>query len=92
MIVMAEAYGADGRLVAFMQYLRVAVVAVTASIVARVWGLNPSHVVANVTWFPPISWLPLLATLALATLGPCSRTSSTSDPVRFSYLSPPVSS
>jgi membrane AbrB-like protein len=70
MIVMAEAYGADGRLVAFMQYLRVAVVAVTASIVARVWGLNPSHVVANITWFPPISWLPLLATLALATLGP----------------------
>lgn len=70
MIVMAEVHGADGRLVAFMQYLRVAVVAVAASIVARVWGLKPSHVLANITWFPAISWLQLLATLALATLGP----------------------
>jgi membrane AbrB-like protein len=70
MIVMAEAYGADARLVAFMQYLRVAVVAATASIVARIWGLNPSHVVADVAWFPGIAWLPFAATLALATLGP----------------------
>ena len=70
MIVLAEAYGADARLVAFMQYLRVAVVAGTASIVARAWGLNPSHAVADVVWFPAIAWLPLLATLTLATLGP----------------------
>jgi membrane AbrB-like protein len=70
MIVLAEAHGADARLVAFMQYLRVAVVAATASIVARLWGLNPSHAVANVAWFPGISWLPFMATLALATLGP----------------------
>jgi membrane AbrB-like protein len=70
MIVMAEAYGADARLVAFMQYLRVAVVAAVASIVARVWGVNPSHAVANVVWFPSLSWLPFVATLALATLGP----------------------
>jgi membrane AbrB-like protein len=70
MIVLAEAYGADARLVAFMQYLRVAVVAATASIVARIWGLNPSHAAANVAWFPAISWLPFVETLALATLGP----------------------
>ena len=70
MIVMAEAHGADARLVAFMQYLRVAVVAAGASIVARLWGLNPAHVAANVVWFPGISWLPFAATLALATLGP----------------------
>lgn len=70
MIVMAEAYGADARLVAFMQYLRVAVVAAAASIVARMWGLNPAHAVANVVWFPGISWQPFVATLALATLGP----------------------
>lgn len=70
MIVMAEAYGADARLVAFMQYLRVAAVAAVASIVARVWGLNPSHAVANIAWFPGIAWLPFAATLALATLGP----------------------
>jgi membrane AbrB-like protein len=70
MIVMAEAYGADARLVAFMQYLRVAVVAAGASIVARLWGLNPSHAAANVVWFPGISWPPFVATLALATFGP----------------------
>ena len=41
MIVMAEDFGADARLVAFMQYLRVALVAAVASIVARFCGLNP---------------------------------------------------
>jgi membrane AbrB-like protein len=70
MIVMAEAYGADARLVAFMQYLRVAAVTAVASIVARAWGLNPSHAVADVVWFPSIAWPPFAATLALATLGP----------------------
>jgi uncharacterized protein len=34
MMVMAEAYGADFRLVAFMQYLRVVMVAVVASVVS----------------------------------------------------------
>nr|HML31087.1 AbrB family transcriptional regulator [Hyphomicrobium sp.] len=36
-ILMAGAYGADVRLVAFMQYLRVVMVVATASIVARAW-------------------------------------------------------
>jgi uncharacterized protein len=70
MIVMAEAHGADARLVAFMQYVRVAVVVATASIIARLWGLNPSHAGANLVWFPSVSWLPLVETLALAALGP----------------------
>jgi uncharacterized protein len=70
MIVMAEAHGADPRLVAFMQYLRVAVVAAGASIVARLWGLNPAHATTHVIWFPDITWRPFVATLALATLGP----------------------
>jgi uncharacterized protein len=78
MVVMAEAHGADGRLVAFMQYLRVAVVAAGASIIAHVWNLNPSHTmsaapahaIASVVWFPSLHWLPFLGTLALATLGP----------------------
>src|ERR1700722_17672279 len=78
MIVMAEAHGADARLVAFMQYLRVAVVAAGASIVARIWNLNPAHsmagepahAAASVVWFPSVSWLPFAQTLALATLGP----------------------
>jgi membrane AbrB-like protein len=70
MIVMAEAYGADARLVAFMQYLRVAAVAAVASVIARLYGLNPAHAAADITWFPPISLAALTATLALATFGP----------------------
>jgi uncharacterized protein len=70
MIVMAEAYGADARLVAFMQYLRVAVVVAAAAIISRLWGSNTSHAAANIVWFPSISWVPLAQTLALATLGP----------------------
>ena len=69
MIVMAEAYGADSRLVAFMQYLRVAVVAAVASIVARLWGLNPTHA-ADIVWFPGIPWLSFIETLTLAIAGP----------------------
>ena len=38
MSLMAEAYGADIRLVALMQYLRVVCVATTASIVAAIWA------------------------------------------------------
>lgn len=70
MIVMAEAYGADARLVAFMQYLRVAAVAAVASVVARAWGLNPSQTEPHIVWFPPLSYLSFMATLALATVGP----------------------
>lgn len=70
MIVLAEANGADARLVALMQYLRVAAVTAVASIVARVWGLDLSQGVANIVWFPPISWVPFVETLTLAILGP----------------------
>lgn len=38
MTLMADAYGADMRLVAFMQYLRVLLVALAASLVARFFG------------------------------------------------------
>ncbi|MBK9443773.1 MAG: AbrB family transcriptional regulator [Comamonadaceae bacterium] len=37
MVLMSESYGADVRLVAYMQYLRVAVVTATAALVARTW-------------------------------------------------------
>jgi uncharacterized membrane protein AbrB (regulator of aidB expression) len=40
MMVMVEAYGADFRLVAFMQYLRVVLVAAVASVVALLRGLD----------------------------------------------------
>lgn len=39
MTVMSDGYGADGRLVAFMQYLRVIMVTVSASLVAAIWGV-----------------------------------------------------
>jgi membrane AbrB-like protein len=64
MVLMAEAYGADVRLVAFMQYLRVVFVASTASIVARAWAMGGRF--ANVSWFPPITPLLFFETLGLA--------------------------
>jgi membrane AbrB-like protein len=41
MTVMSEAYGADMRLVAFMQYLRVVLIALSAVVVARAIGVDP---------------------------------------------------
>jgi uncharacterized protein len=80
MMIMADAYGADSRLVAFMQYLRVIIVAVLASVIARFW-VHTSLVAASppVAWFPPIHWLPFAETLAIilggAALGHLSRIS-----------------
>jgi len=70
MTIMAEDYGADMRLVAFMQYLRVVMVAGVAALVARLFGVSPAHAPDAIVWFPPIAWLPLAETLALAVLGP----------------------
>jgi uncharacterized membrane protein AbrB (regulator of aidB expression) len=41
-----------------MQYMRVVFVAVTASIVARLWVHVPAGTGTGVNWFPPIAWLP----------------------------------
>jgi membrane AbrB-like protein len=69
MVAMAEEYGADPRLVAFMQYLRVLVVVSTASLVARLLvGQAPAPPPgATAPLLPPL--LPFLATLAIALLG-----------------------
>ncbi len=64
MMIMAEAYGDDPRLVAFMQYTRVVVVAIVASIIARLY-LGSAVQPHAVEWFPAIRWLPFLETLAL---------------------------
>jgi hypothetical protein len=69
MTLMAEEYGADVRLVAFMQYLRVMMVAAVAMVVARSFGVNPAQKAA-IVWFPPIAGLPLAETVALAIVGP----------------------
>jgi membrane AbrB-like protein len=70
MTLMAEAFGADVRLVAFMQYLRVVLVTVVASIVSRIW-VTPAagHAAGATGWLPAIQWLPLAETLALAGAG-----------------------
>jgi hypothetical protein len=69
MVLMADAYGADARLVAFMQYLRVVMVAVAASSVAQL-ASNPTVPAQALPWldaaFPAVAWWPLLATLLLA--------------------------
>ncbi|MGC2603747.1 MAG: AbrB family transcriptional regulator, partial [Rhodomicrobium sp.] len=55
MMVMADAYGADARLVAFMQYLRVVMVALLASMIAHFWVHAPGAApIAPSLWFAPI--------------------------------------
>jgi len=77
MTMMSEHYGADARLVAFLQYTRVLIVIGFASLVARIVGaVDPEAVgaVPPVVWFPPLDWIPFLETLALAAAGvACAR-------------------
>lgn len=71
MVLMSEAFGGDPRLVALMQFLRVMLVALVASIVARLW-VTPSAqgaAMGAVDWFPTVAAGPLLGTIALAVLG-----------------------
>jgi uncharacterized protein len=67
--LMSEAFGADVRLVAFMQYLRVACVAVAASVVARSVGAGPETSAVAALAAPPASALSFLLTLAVAAAG-----------------------
>jgi membrane AbrB-like protein len=67
MVLMGEAYGADVRLVALMQYLRVLLVGVAATTVARLWV--PTHAAASVPLIPaqaPFHALGFAETLGLA--------------------------
>ncbi len=66
MTVMAEAFGADVRLVAFMQYLRVMCVAGTASVVASIAMAGGGHPLPPIDWFPPFEPAALAVTLAIA--------------------------
>jgi uncharacterized protein len=65
MMVMSGAFGADPRLVAFMQYLRVVIVAGLASVVARLW-VGVSAAAPHIVWFPPMAWRDFAATLLVA--------------------------
>lgn len=63
-----EDYGADIRLVAFMQYLRVLFVAGAAVLVTRmIMGDSAETTSQQMVWFPPVS-LNLLSTLILASV------------------------
>ncbi len=70
MVLMAESAGADFRLVAFMQYLRVLMVAATASLVARFAVGQSGDLLRPEPWFPPLDALNLILTLAIAACGP----------------------
>jgi membrane AbrB-like protein len=68
-VLMAEAYGADIRLVAFMQYLRVVMVATVASIVSALWTFGSGSAPSAVVWFPAVAWVPFAETLGIAGVG-----------------------
>jgi len=69
MMVMADEYGADIRLVAFMQYLRVLMVSLVAILVARIWTPGSAGGGTAVIWFPVVEAASFAKTLGLVALG-----------------------
>ena len=75
MVMLAEMYGSDARIVAVMQYLRVLAAALVAILVGTLMGSPEanSHGIPTtgpgVVWFPPIDGVAFTETLALALLG-----------------------
>ncbi|RNF47903.1 AbrB family transcriptional regulator [Marinomonas hwangdonensis] len=67
MTIMSEAYGADMRLVAFMQYLRVACCAIAAALVARLFH-NEGFTAAPIDWLHVSSWSEFAITLGVLSL------------------------
>ena len=65
MLVMADAFGADARLVAFMQYMRVISVTSIASAVAAFFFHTSGGAGSGTVWLAPVDW-PNLATTLLA--------------------------
>ncbi len=68
MVLMSDAYGADMRLVAFMQYQRVVFVATLASVVSAIWAAGSGDV-PKIVWFPPLNGAALAETLVVAGVG-----------------------
>jgi membrane AbrB-like protein len=69
MMLMADAFGADIRLVAFMQYLRVVMVAIAASVLARFVVHTHGTTAPHIIWFPQPHWIPFGETIAIGLLG-----------------------
>lgn len=68
MVAMAGDYGADVRLVAFMQYLRVLFVATAAALVARAGLGDNAQSATALEWFPPLD-MRFVITLGVMLLG-----------------------
>ncbi|RWR02750.1 AbrB family transcriptional regulator [[Pantoea] beijingensis] len=76
MVAMAGDFGADVRLVAFMQYLRVLFVATAAAMVTRIGMGNDVHSAGALVWFPSLGLGfvgMLVVALGGAWLGQCFR-------------------
>ncbi|GEO82567.1 AbrB family transcriptional regulator [Pararhodospirillum oryzae] len=69
MVVMAEAWGADSRLVAVMQFLRVILVALSASLVTGLWTSTTGAAAPAMDWLAPVAPWDLATTVAVLALG-----------------------
>ncbi|MBV9287584.1 MAG: AbrB family transcriptional regulator [Hyphomicrobiales bacterium] len=69
MTLMSESYGADIRLVAFMQYLRVVLVVVVATVVARLAMAPAPREAPGTAWFPPVAGPSFALTAAVIVVG-----------------------
>ena len=69
MVVMADAFGADARLVAFMQYLRMIMVSISAALLARIWVDTGDLAHETIEWFPRLVVPDFPMTLAIAAIG-----------------------
>ncbi len=69
MTIMAESSGADPQLVAFMQYLRVILVAAISSVMLRMWSGVHTGPATTPAWFAPVDVISLLVTLGIAVGG-----------------------
>ncbi len=69
MVVMAAEFGADARLVAFMQYFRVACVAGLASVIAALVARDGGGAAPAMGWFAPVNHGAFAQTLLLAAAG-----------------------
>jgi uncharacterized protein len=69
MVLLGEAQRADARMVAFMQYSRVLLVAVAAALVAHLWAHAGAAHAPGAPWLSAVHWRNLASVLALAILG-----------------------
>ncbi|WEX07590.1 AbrB family transcriptional regulator [Chelativorans sp. AA-79] len=69
MVLMAAVFGADQRLVAFMQYLRVMMVALAAAVIAGLVTDGSGTAREAVPWFPSIHGSAFALTLAVVVVG-----------------------